>query len=675
MSIYDWLLSFSRGTLIEANRAPAVNAGSDQIIKLSTNTLNLSGTASDSDGTIEVHRWSKLSGPGCAIQNEFSTSTTVSKLVQGTYVFRFWAKDNDGAAAYDDVMVIVQGDAANKAPVVSAGSNQAIQLPTNTLKLTGTARDSDGTIEVYRWSKLSGPDCAIQNEFSTSTTVSKLVQGTYVFRFWAKDNDGAAAYDDVTAIVQGDGANKAPLVSAGSDQAIQLPANTLNLSGMAKDSDGTIEVYRWSKLSGPGCEIQNEFSPSTTVTNLVRGTYVFRFWTKDNDGAAAYDDMTAIVQGDGANKAPIVSAGSDRTIQLPINTLNLSGTVRDSDGTIEVYRWSKQSGPDCAIQNEFSTSTTISNLVQGTYVFRFWAKDNDGAAAYDDVIINVNQAPLVSAGADKTIHLPSNSVVLNGITRDSDGNIEVNRWTKQSGPSCAIQSEYSASTTVTNLVRGTYVFRFWAKDNHGAAAYDDVTIRVNQAPVVNAGSDKTIQLPSNSLILNGKVSGADGNIEVKRWTKQSGPSCTIQSAYSARTTVTNLMEGTYVFRFWAKDNDGAAAYDDVTVIVQNSSNAGARISGDVKDFGSLNVESAQSLVYPIPARNNILHVYIPKDLSQENGDPRISICNLAGKEIVNRPLEIGKVNDIDLTGMISAVYIYTINLGERTITRNKLIKN
>ena len=54
------------------------------------------------------------------------------------------------------------------------------------------------------------------------------------------------------------------------------------------------------------------------------------------------------------------------------------------------------------------------------------------------------------------------------------------------------------TTTLTNLVQGTYVFRLTVTDNSGATATDDVTVTVNaaanQPPTANAGNNITLTL-------------------------------------------------------------------------------------------------------------------------------------------------------------------------------------
>lgn len=92
-----------------------------------------------------------------------------------------------------------------------------------------------------------------------------------------------------------------------------------------------------------------------------------------------------------------------------------------------------------------------------------------------------NQPPTANAGADQTISLPATSVMLNGTGRDDDGSIASYRWSKTSGGQATITSPNSASTTVTGLAAGTYIFRLTVTDNQGATAYDEVTVIVKAA--------------------------------------------------------------------------------------------------------------------------------------------------------------------------------------------------
>ena len=85
-------------------------------------------------------------------------------------------------------------NAANIPPTANAGVDQSITLPINSVTLTGSGTDADGTISAYSWTKLSGPlRVHITNASSAATSVTGLAQGTYQFQLTVTDNSGAIA--------------------------------------------------------------------------------------------------------------------------------------------------------------------------------------------------------------------------------------------------------------------------------------------------------------------------------------------------------------------------------------------------------------------------------------------------------------------------------------------------
>jgi hypothetical protein len=215
------------------------------------------------------------------------------------------------------------------------------------------------------------------------------------------------------------------------------------------------------------------------------------------------------------NQPPIANAGNDIIMTLPTNSATLTGSGTDANGTITSYAWARVSGPtNFALGNSNSASTTITNLVQGVYVFRLTVTDNGGATATDDITITVNaapnQPPTANAGSDVTLILPIGSTTLLGSGTDADGTIAGYEWTRVSGPTTyLLGTANAATTTLTNLVLGTYIFRLTVTDNGGATGTDNVTVIVitapNIAPTANAGSDVTLTLPVNSTIIRKRV--------------------------------------------------------------------------------------------------------------------------------------------------------------------------
>lgn len=98
-----------------------------------------------------------------------------------------------------------------------------------------------------------------------------------------------------------------------------------------------------------------------------------------------------------------------------------------------------------------------------------------------------NQIPVVNAGAAPTITLPVSTATLAGTASDPDGTITSYTWTKVSGNGGVITNAAAASTTVTGLTAGTYVFNLKVTDNAGATANGNVTVTVNAAVVPPSG--------------------------------------------------------------------------------------------------------------------------------------------------------------------------------------------
>jgi RHS repeat-associated protein len=108
-----------------------------------------------------------------------------------------------------------------------------------------------------------------------------------------------------------------------------------------------------------------------------------------------------------------------------------------------------------------------------------------------------NQAPVVSAGPNQAITLPTNSVILNGTATD-DGlpnNTLTFSWTKVSGPgTVTFTSPSTATTQATFSTAGIYVLQLTANDSQLSGS-SNVTITVNAQPT--------------SLVLTPSIAGPD----------------------------------------------------------------------------------------------------------------------------------------------------------------------
>jgi hypothetical protein len=548
--------------------------------------------------------------------------------------------------------------------VANAGADVTITLPTNSAVLTGSGTDSDGTIASYNWTFISGPTSpALTNASTRTLTATALsVAGSYVFQFEVKDNLGAVGKDQVTVIVKSAG-NVLPVANAGSDVTITLPASAATLAGSGTDSDGTIASYNWTYISGPKTPtLTNSLTNTLTASAMTTaGSYVFQLEVKDNVGGIGKDQVTVIVKS-ATNVLPVANAGADVTLTLPTSSTSISGSGSDSDGTIASYSWTFISGPKTPTLTNASTQTLSASALSmaGNYVFQLLVKDNLGASGTDQVTVvvkNANVAPIANAGADKSITLPTSSVILAGSGTDSDGSISSYTWTFISGPKTPLLTNALTNTLTASSMStaGNYVFQLEVKDNLGATGKDEVTVNVknpNVIPVVNAGEDQVFYLPTNSATLIGTAVDSDGSISSYEWTQVSGPiTASLNGASTAKLFAGGMnVEGFYVFKLTVTDNSGATANDKVGVTIR-----------------SLSTSGTSSYVYEVEDPNT---VNLAKDKDPYWENKTVFIYSEMGARLYAGPWTENSFEDVlGETGL----FIFNVTEGDKRVYTGKIV--
>ncbi|NGO39579.1 hypothetical protein G4L39_09250, partial [Limisphaera ngatamarikiensis] len=307
--------------------------------------------------------------------------------------------------ASDEVQVQVEAPLPiNQPPVVNAGPDQTIRLPAPAL-LTGQASDDGlpadpGQLTVW-WELVSGPAPVSWSTTNSLTVEVNFTQpGLYLFRLVASDG-ALSASDEVQVQVEAPlPINQPPMVNAGPDQTIRLPAPAL-LAGQASDDGlpadpGQLTVW-WELVSGPG---QVAWSNTNALSVLVAftqpGVYVFRLSASDGEWVAA-DEMQVEVQPEGpVNQPPRVGAGPDQTADWG-DVVTLRGGVRD-DGLPEVpgavtVRWEVVSGPgSVSFSHPYDRSTEATFSEPGDYVLRLVAFDGE-LSAWAEVTVHIVPPP------------------------------------------------------------------------------------------------------------------------------------------------------------------------------------------------------------------------------------------------------------------------------------------
>ncbi|TQF16183.1 hypothetical protein FJV41_09780 [Myxococcus llanfairpwllgwyngyllgogerychwyrndrobwllllantysiliogogogochensis] len=230
-----------------------------------------------------------------------------------------------------------------------------------------------------------------------------------------------------------------------------------------------------------------------------------------------------------------------------------------------------------------AVSTTFTQVVRGQKVRFLCNEPGTSNCRVKEVWVfgapatpGANQAPVANAGADRSLVLPTSSLTLTGTGTDADGTIASYAWTQVSGTTATLSGASTATLAISGLSAGAFIFRLTVTDDDGATHSDDVTVTVtnappNQAPVANAGTDRTVVLPNAGITLTGSGTDSDGNIVSYSWTQVSGPTASLSGANTPSLSVSGLAVGTLVFRLTVTDDDGATHADNATVTVTNAS--------------------------------------------------------------------------------------------------------
>ncbi|MDQ2863957.1 MAG: PKD domain-containing protein, partial [Bacteroidota bacterium] len=256
----------------------------------------------------------------------------------------------------------------------------------------------------------------------------------------------------------------------------------------------------WSTISGPNVpSITTPASPSTTITGLVPGVYVFK-WKIFNGGCADSSNVTITI----AAGPSVANAGPDQLL-----CRDTAATFAGNTPTRGAGKWSFISGPNTPVITDIaSPASGVTGLKPGTYIFTWTINFSNCDPSIDTVQIKINDNPTVAnAGNDQTIC--SSSTALTG----NNPAIGTGEWSLLNGPnSPVITSPTNASTSVTGMISGTYSF-VWKISNDPCPASSD-TVLINVSTIANnvISKDQSICINTAPAAITGSVpAGGNGN--------------------------------------------------------------------------------------------------------------------------------------------------------------------
>ncbi|MFV2056092.1 MAG: Ig-like domain-containing protein [Thiohalomonadales bacterium] len=372
------------------NAPPTANAGDNQIVS-SGESVFLSGTGFDSDGTIVGFQWTKTSGPNIDLLTASAANTSfIAPIVSvpTTINLRLTVTDDGNATANASVTVTV-----NPLPVIL-----------QSIRITSDAKNS-ATAAIA--TVIAGTTVTYQAEatYSDNSIVDITLNSNTVWSLLATPTSLATSFANVVK-TQPAGAATGSLSMTVSYAGI---TSTLRVNVVAP----TIVIS--APIVGPVA------GGSAVPYTAVGGTLPYS-WTIDNTSLASIDpvsgSLTAISAGNivisvtdangfmgttsvsiarAANRLPIVSAGPDQTVVsgMPVYLL---GTATDADGSIVSSQWAQRAGTIVTLLTPTSqrakfTAPIVSAATVITLTLT--SSDNDGATSTASVNITIKPASML----------------------------------------------------------------------------------------------------------------------------------------------------------------------------------------------------------------------------------------------------------------------------------------
>jgi hypothetical protein len=349
-------------------------------------SVTLTAVATDRDGTIaDIRLWAG----DRFIGSRRATGTIIEtiSLPDGATTVTFRATDNSGATTSTTATITVTAPVINVVPVVAiTGGSRTVADTNNTagesVALTATATDSDGTIATTQW-LVSGQVVAT----GTSATIS-LPDGATTVTFRATDNSGATTSTTATITVTAPVINSVPVVAiTGGSRTIadtnSAAGESVALTATATDSDGTIASTQWL-VAG-----QVVATGTSATISLSDGATTVIFRATDNTGATTSTSATITVAAPTtttpANVAPTARINQSSLSPLFgdyfLKRIELTGVAEDTDGQVSKIEWQING---VVVSNEASLSV---ELLDQPLRVAFVVTDDDGAVSIDERVL------------------------------------------------------------------------------------------------------------------------------------------------------------------------------------------------------------------------------------------------------------------------------------------------
>ncbi len=539
-------------------------AGTDIVLNCMVYETTLAGVGLSLSSN-HIGQWTMLSGPGPSPLTEtsqYEKNPYLSNLSAGVYEFRYFRNlpVSECEPEFDDVIVLVPGsNASTNTAVVDQGvacsGGPAVLIADYQWALSGTWRQVSPSIttEVWNSSGVLGKD--------TLTVTGLRPNTTYTYAFTSANDCGS----DVSQVTFTTNSSQGPSLADIQEEVICLGATTSYSLSAASISSGTGNWSIISQPSGANARFSSSSNPNTILSNLVvDGIYEIRWRVSTSSCSVPSEDFAKVVVGE----TDIPNAGDNREfcdVSIPYTmTLNANSIASPSQG-----QWIFLAGPTIPIfSNPASSTSTVTFTQYGKYAIAWQSSIGAGCdVLLDPIEIEIGQgAPTANAGPNQNLCGTSNTTNLNALDLPSGGRGTwvITNLTGSVAADIAVPSDPNSAVSLTGVGRVSLTWITQATSSICPTKTDEMYIDFFGA---NAGEDIVRCNVSTITLEGGDVSVLAG--ASASWSLVSGPNTpTIASPTNATTAVSNLVEGTYIFRYTASNGSGCTHSDEVTVTIR-----------------------------------------------------------------------------------------------------------
>ena len=406
---------------VSTNALPNVALALDRNSLTIGQTVTLTATATDSDGTIAKVEFFDVTTPIGTVLGSGPYALAYTPSTIGSHSLTAKATDNTGGTRTTAPTNLPVTAAPNAVPTVLLSLSTATVQQGSAVTLIATVGDADGTVtlvEYFDGATRIGQTTGIPHSISYAPGLA----GSHSLYAKATDNVGGASMSAPQALsVLPNAANHAPTVSLSVIANNPIMGQAVLLDATAADSDGTVVLVEfYNSGTKIGQATQSPFSLSYTPTTA--GSYFFSAKATDNQQATTQTTASFLL----VSAAPVVAVVPDAPTSVVAtagnNTVSVDWTVPASNGgaAITSYAVFRNEG-GAPINGNASKPYIDSTAVNGTaYTYRVLAHNSagDGPKSLPSNSATPT-APVVTPPTFNTVLLPGDnvsSVTYNGAT-------------------------------------------------------------------------------------------------------------------------------------------------------------------------------------------------------------------------------------------------------------------